>query len=70
MQKKILEYLEAHVEPLDTEDAVISWWQGLQESVTSIDDLTETLEYLEDQEIIEKQKCDKDLFTYRVIAKS
>ncbi len=70
MQKKILEYLEGHVGPFDSEEAVIAWWQGLQDMAASIDELTETLEYLEDQGVIEKQKFGEDLFTYGIIAKS
>lgn len=68
MEKKILEYIKGHDEPLDSEEDVLVWWQGLQEMTTSLDDLTEQLEYLEDQSVIEKKKGEKDLFVYRVIA--
>jgi len=53
---------------LDSEEAVLAWWQGLQEMTTSLDDLTEQLEYLEDQDVIEKQQVGTDFFIYRVIA--
>jgi len=71
MQEKILKYLETHTGPTDSEDAVIEWWQGLQEAAGAgaMDELTETLEFLEDQKFIEKQKIEKELFIYRVIAK-
>jgi len=71
MQEKILKYLETHTGPMDSEDAVITWWQGLQEAAGAgaVDELTETLEFLEDQKFIEKQEIEKELFIYRVIAK-
>jgi len=72
MQQKILEYIEAHFGPMDSEDAVITWWQGLQDAAAdtgAIDELTETLEFLEDQKFIEKQEIEKEFFIYRLIAK-
>jgi Fe2+ or Zn2+ uptake regulation protein len=71
MQEKILEYIEAHPGPMDSEEAVIMWWQGLQDmaGAGAVDDLTETLEFLEDQNFIEKQKMEKDFFIYRLIVK-
>jgi len=71
MQEKILKYLETHSVPTDSEDATIEWWKGLQEvaGAGAIDELTETLEFLEDQKFIEKQKLEKELFIYRLIAK-
>ncbi len=70
MYNKILEYLKAHEGPLDSEDAVLEWWQGLEGAASSLDDLTEALEYLEDHGSIEKQQVEKELFIYRILTKA
>jgi len=71
MHKKILEYLKEQAGvSLDSEDAVLAWWQGLNDVVPSYDDLTESLEELEDQEFIEKLMLDKDFFIYKIIEKA
>jgi len=68
MHNKILEYIKGQAEvSFDSEDAVLAWWQGLNEVVPSYDDLTEALEELEDQEVIEKLMLDNDFFVYRII---
>jgi len=69
MHKNILEYLETHGGALDSEEAVIIWWQGLQEVMPDLDLLTEALEHLEDQEVIEKQVVENELFIYRIMSK-
>jgi len=71
MRQKILEYIEAHPGPMDSEEAVIAWWQGLQDvaGAGAIDELTEILEFLDDQNFIEKQEIEKEFFIYRLIAK-
>jgi len=65
MHEEILEYLTNYKSPVDSEESVLAWWQGLQGLKPSLDDLTEALEELEDRKLIEKDKMEKDLFIYR-----
>ncbi len=66
MHEEILEYLKNNSNPADSEDGIIEWWQGLQVLKSSLDDLTEALEELEDRGAIEKNKMEKDFFIYRI----
>ncbi|MFQ5480013.1 MAG: hypothetical protein ACE5DW_01910 [Thermodesulfobacteriota bacterium] len=66
MHEEILEYLKNNNKPLDSEEGVMEWWQGLQGLKPSLDDLTEALEELEDRGAIEKNKMEKDFFIYRI----
>jgi len=67
MKRSILQYLEDNGNPLESEDDVLSWWQGLQGLTDSLDDLTMALEELEANGAIEKEELDEGLFVYRIV---
>ncbi len=68
METRILEYLRANNGPVETEEEVMAWWQGLQGVTESLDDLTMALERLEGRGTIAKEPRGKELFIYRIIA--
>lgn len=61
---RVLEYIKAHGEELETDEALAQWWLGLQALDPSLDNITVALEELEKSGKIMMVDCGEDLFVY------
>lgn len=66
MRQRVIRYIREYVGRPSTAEEVMAWWRGMEEISDSLDLLTETLEALVAEEVIEKDELEKGFFIYRI----